>query len=176
MIVRMKEKIGSMRTKRGQGLVEFALVIPILLSMMFGIFEMGRAMWVYTAVANASREAARYGSSVSDNSGGTPFYLDCAGIKEAAKRIGAIGNVGDGQIAISYDRGPGTASLGTCPVAEDDILLGDRIVVQISGSFIPAAAIPLFDLPTLNMSSVTRRTILKQVILPYITPPATPTP
>ena len=176
MILRIKRKIASMKTKRGQGLVEFALVIPILLSMMFGIFEMGRAMWVYTAVANASREAARYGSSVSNNDEDTPRYLDCAGIRAAAKRVGAVGNVGDAQITISYDRGPGTASLGSCPVLEDDILLGDRIVVQITGSFEPAAAIPLFDFPTLNVNSVTRRTILKQVILPYITPPSTPSP
>ena len=66
-------------------------MIRDLLSMMFGIFEMGRAMWVYTAVANASREAARYGSSVSNNDEDTPRYLDCAGIRAAAKRVGAVG-------------------------------------------------------------------------------------
>ena len=176
MILRIKEKIAEVRAIRVQGLAEFALVIPILLSMIFGIFEMGSAIWVYTAVANASREAARYGSSVSENDEGTPYYLDCAGIRATAKRVGAIGNVGDDQISISYDRGPETASLGTCPIAEADIVLGDRIVVNITGSFIPAPAIPLFDFPTLTVNSITRRTILKQVLLPYITPPFTPAP
>ncbi len=173
MIVRIKKKIQSIRSG-GQGIVEFALVIPILLTMIFGIFEAGRAMWIYSAVTTASREAARYGSSVSDNDSGTPFYLDCTGIRAAAKRIGAVGNVGDEDISISYDNGPGTSSIGSCPVDEDDIVLGDRVIVQVTGYFNPAPAIPLFDFPTFNINSVTRRTILKELVLPFITPQPTP--
>jgi len=175
MLARIKRKFQSLKSG-GQGLVEFALVIPILLTMIFGIFEAGRAMWIYSAVTSASREAARYGSSVSDNSGGTPIYLDCVGIRDAAKRIGAVGGVEDGDIVITYDNGPGTASIGSCPVDEDDIVLGDRVIVQVTGYFNPAPAIPLFDFPTFNINSVTRRTILKEIPLPFITPAPTPTP
>ncbi|MEN4041110.1 MAG: pilus assembly protein, partial [Anaerolineaceae bacterium] len=48
--------------KRGQGMVEFALAIPVLLLILFGIIEMGRLMFYYSSVATASREAARYGA------------------------------------------------------------------------------------------------------------------
>ena len=173
MIASIKKKIQSIKSG-GQGIVEFALVIPILLTMIFGIFEAGRALWIYSAVTTASREAARYGSSVSDNDSGTPFYLDCVGIRAAAKRIGAVGNVGDADISITYDSGPETSSIGSCPVTENDIALGDRVIVQVTGFFNPAPAIPLFDFPTFNIVSVTRRTILKEISLPFITPPPLP--
>jgi len=54
-----------MRTKkrrsRGQGLVEFALILPILLLIVLGLIEFGRAFFIYTVVSNAAREGARYG-------------------------------------------------------------------------------------------------------------------
>lgn len=151
-------------------MVEFALVIPLLLTMLFGIFEAGRMLWIYTAVTTASREAARYGSSVGDSGGGTPFYLDCAGIRAAAKRLGGPGNVQDVDITISYDRGPGTSVIGSCPVSAESIILGDRIIVQVIGHFDPAPAVPLFDFPSFNITSVSRRTIIKEAILVTATP------
>lgn len=44
---------------RGQTLVEFALVIPIFLLIVLGLFDMGRAVFYYTTISNASREAVR---------------------------------------------------------------------------------------------------------------------
>ncbi len=40
----------SKRKFKGQGLVEFALVIPILLLLVFGIIEAGRLLFIYSAV------------------------------------------------------------------------------------------------------------------------------
>lgn len=51
---------GSMHRSRGQGLVEFALVIPIFIFVLLGMIDVGRAVWANNAVANAAREAARY--------------------------------------------------------------------------------------------------------------------
>ena len=45
---------------RGQSLVEFALILPILLLLLLGIIEGGRIIWAYITVQNAAREAARY--------------------------------------------------------------------------------------------------------------------
>jgi Flp pilus assembly protein TadG len=44
---------------RGQALVEFALVIPIFLLMLFGILDLGRAVYAYSTLNNAAREGAR---------------------------------------------------------------------------------------------------------------------
>jgi len=55
--------IGRLRGRkqsRGQGLVEFALVAPILFLMFFGILEFGRFVLYYHTLNNAVREGARY--------------------------------------------------------------------------------------------------------------------
>jgi len=44
---------------RGQGLVEFALVIPIFLILLFGMVEFGRAWMTKNILTGAAREAVR---------------------------------------------------------------------------------------------------------------------
>lgn len=44
---------------RGQSLVEFALVLPIILLVIVGFFEIGRAVFAYNTIANAARQGAR---------------------------------------------------------------------------------------------------------------------
>lgn len=46
---------------RAQAMTEFALLLPVLLLLAFGIFEFGRAYYTYSAISNAARESARYG-------------------------------------------------------------------------------------------------------------------
>lgn len=43
----------------GQSLVEFALVLPIILLVIVGFFEIGRAVFAYNTIANAARQGAR---------------------------------------------------------------------------------------------------------------------
>jgi len=50
------------RRERGQELVEFALILPLLLLLMVGIFEFGYVVFAYNTLSNAVREGARYGS------------------------------------------------------------------------------------------------------------------
>ncbi len=45
--------------RRGQGLVEFALVVPILLLLVLGVVELGRAWMTKNIMTGAAREAAR---------------------------------------------------------------------------------------------------------------------
>ncbi|MPZ23852.1 MAG: pilus assembly protein [Dehalococcoidia bacterium] len=52
----------SRRSERGQAMVEFALVLPLLLVLAFGIMDFGRALQAYVTINNAAREGARTGS------------------------------------------------------------------------------------------------------------------
>ncbi|NIN00221.1 MAG: hypothetical protein GTO24_19740 [candidate division Zixibacteria bacterium] len=63
----MREKF--FKDKRGQSIIEFAVVLPILLMVLFGITEFGRAIMVTNVLNTASREGARLAvvSSVSDS-------------------------------------------------------------------------------------------------------------
>lgn len=45
--------------ERGQALVELAIALPLLILILMGIFEFGRAFYTYQVVTNASREGAR---------------------------------------------------------------------------------------------------------------------
>ncbi len=74
-------KQANIHHPHGQSLVEFALILPILVLLAMGIFDLGRAVYYYSALQNAVREGARYGI-VHPN--------DSAGV-EAAVRNKAIG-------------------------------------------------------------------------------------
>ena len=47
------------RDRRGQSLVEFALILLPFLMILIGLFDAGRAIYGYNTVSNAAREAAR---------------------------------------------------------------------------------------------------------------------
>lgn len=44
----------------GQGLVEFALALPVLLLILLGLADFGRAFYYTTAISNAARAGAEY--------------------------------------------------------------------------------------------------------------------
>ncbi|MER3404896.1 MAG: hypothetical protein C4289_06800 [Chloroflexota bacterium] len=46
-------------SERGQTLVEFALVSLVLFLLLLGLIDFGRALWMFSSVSLASREAAR---------------------------------------------------------------------------------------------------------------------
>ncbi len=48
--------------QEGQSLIELALLLPVLLLIMAGLLDLGRAFQAYTVVVNAAREGARYGA------------------------------------------------------------------------------------------------------------------
>src|SRR5260370_38632169 len=45
-----------------KALVEFALAISVFMLLVLGTFDLARAYMAYTVVANAAREASRYGA------------------------------------------------------------------------------------------------------------------
>jgi Flp pilus assembly protein TadG len=47
------------RPERGQSLVEFALVIPIIILLIVAFVEIGRAVFAFNTIANAARQAVR---------------------------------------------------------------------------------------------------------------------
>ena len=47
------------RGQKGQAAVEFALILPVLLALLFGIIEMARLLQSYLVVTNAARFGMR---------------------------------------------------------------------------------------------------------------------
>ena len=54
---------GALRGNRqsGQDLVEYTLALPIVLLFLMGILDLGRVVYVYSALHNSVRDGARYG-------------------------------------------------------------------------------------------------------------------
>ncbi|HEY4552830.1 MAG TPA: TadE/TadG family type IV pilus assembly protein [Bacillaceae bacterium] len=50
------------RDERGQSLVEFALVVPVLLLLLVGIIDFGRMLYSYTQLQLVTQETVRIGS------------------------------------------------------------------------------------------------------------------
>jgi Flp pilus assembly protein TadG len=90
--------------ERGATLVEYAVVAPFLFLLLFGIVEFALLTASFTGVWTSAREGARYATTVGDSvvSPGMPRYLDCAGIRAAARGIVTIGSPTDSQITIDY--------------------------------------------------------------------------
>jgi hypothetical protein len=77
--------------ERSQALIEFALVSPVLLLLLFGVIDLGRAIFYYDTVNHAAREGARVAvrasnqlptngdvmSAVSGQMLGTPVSAPC---------------------------------------------------------------------------------------------------
>jgi Flp pilus assembly protein TadG len=47
------------RRERGQGLLEYALVLPLLMLFILVLIEFSIVMWSYSTISNAAREGAR---------------------------------------------------------------------------------------------------------------------
>jgi Flp pilus assembly protein TadG len=158
-----------------QTMVEFALVLPILLVIIYGLLEVGRLIFIYSTVVSASREAVRYGSATGLNvSGGVPRYNDCAGIRAAAQNVDFLNVFDDANFSITYDRGPGIPYVPPvdCPVGQatggpTDVQVNDptqplsRIEVTVSATFTPFAAIVKLNQITIKSSNA--RTIIGSV-------------
>jgi len=144
------------------------LALPILLMLLYGMLEVGRLIFILSATANASRQAARYGSGSGDISGDSndvSFYQDCDGIRKVANESAFITTFD--QINITYDRGlypdgnqiPITGinpdpSVDSCPIGKDTIRNGDRIIVQVRTKYEPIISfIPIQPLEIVSASA-----------------------
>ena len=104
---------------RGQAMVEFALIFPIFILLLVGMFDLGRVVWVNNTLATAAREAARYaivhgaksscpvgpapfGTQVLDDSTSCPDpYPSRQGIKDVAHKW-AAGTSANVTVSVCY--------------------------------------------------------------------------
>jgi hypothetical protein len=148
--------------QRGQGLVEFALVLPLLLLLVWGVIEFGRVLYIYTEVSNAAREAVRYGVARGRNSfTDGPNYLDCEGIRRAARSTAVLTGLPDSDFQIGYDRGGGS-TFATCEKQPADVHFGDRLVITVTHEIEPLVL--LRDTGSLRVMFATARTIVEEGI------------
>src|SRR5512138_124776 len=138
-----------------QAMVEFALALPVLLLVLYGLLETGRLLFMYASVVTAARQAARYGSASGDNGAGTNYYSDCPGIRAAANRVAFIQRFSS--INVAWDTGPDDLNPKTY-CAPNNLnwssghpANGDRIRVTVSSQFRPI--VPLLPFQAFTITS-----------------------
>src|SRR5438128_666885 len=128
------------RRSKAQGLVEFALVLPILLSLLMASIDFGWMVFNYVQLNNGLREALRYGSVPSFQPSPTNpnQYVDCRGIYNHIESLAPMAGIKDSDITVYYDKGYSTGSsdtsnvVGTCSVPgpyTGTLSNGQRVVI-----------------------------------------------
>jgi Flp pilus assembly protein TadG len=100
------------KSQEGAGLVEFAVVAPLLAILLFGLLEFGLSVYSKEVLTNASREAARFGvvyttprKTTAEIKAKVQEYLTKAGFTDTPtiNVTGAQGSSGDPlTISVSY--------------------------------------------------------------------------
>lgn len=106
----MRAKRDTRKSEKGQSLVEFALVVPMLLLLVVGIAEFGRAWMTQNILTGAAREAVRV-AAVPDPPGGVSAataranqILTSAGITTATVSVvDAPANFGAVTVTVNYN-------------------------------------------------------------------------
>jgi hypothetical protein len=76
--VMMMRSVEQKNGEAGSALVEFALATVIILTVLFGIIDMGRALYAYDWVSDAARRGTRYAMVRGTSScPGSPELTDC---------------------------------------------------------------------------------------------------
>lgn len=136
------------RSRRGQAMVEFALVAPIFFLILFGIIEGGRFIYYYETLSHATREGARYaivngansltcstGPAAPGTSSCDPDGSDVADRVRAA----AVGMVGP--------------AITVTPVWHDPANNGRGSTITVTASFTYSALVPIVPLPPITVEA-----------------------
>ncbi len=134
------------RDRAGTTVVEFAIIAPLFLLLLFGILEFGRVVMVQQLITNASREGARMAVVTSPDD---PAALSVVQ-SEIASRLADVAGVQPGDLQVNITR--------HAPV---NTTVGGRVEVDVSVPFdkVSWLNVPMFPMTpqTLTAKSVMRQ-------------------
>jgi Flp pilus assembly protein TadG len=149
------------RRERGAVAVEFALVLPILVMLMFGVFSAGQAYSDHLSVTNAVRESARFGAAIDSTNASTW----ASSVRDRVRQVymNGLGTLTNDQICVKLvsDTGPvaGASAIGgSCGTepANPSNMSGGSCVVKVwveKPAEISVLMVPAFDF-TIGAQSV----------------------
>jgi len=115
-------KIKFIAQQKGQSLVEFALLLPMLVVILFGAVEFGRLWMTMNVLTGAAREGARVAAVTAPNA---------ALVQTAVNNVLAGANLNGATVTVA---GPNAANSVTVTVRINYTVLTGTIVPGISGT------------------------------------------
>ena len=122
----------------GQSMVEFALVLPMFLLLIFGVLDFGRAVYADSTITNAAREGARFAII-------TPFPTSA--VQAKVQQYAATLSIPTSDVSVSCVTADGT---NNCQNAQ----AGDQVTVAVTYTYVPVVVnIADFTGPSLTMTA-----------------------
>jgi len=149
-------KHGGLR-QRGSALVEQALVVTLLLTVIFGIIDLSRAAYAYHFVANAAREATRWASVRSGVSPLSP-HADNNTIYAYISNVSGMG-LDPASISTTTTFVPPPHGTPNCPVAAGPGNSKPGCVVQVTVNYSYTFFFPFLPTSPIKMSSSSQMVI-----------------
>jgi Flp pilus assembly protein TadG len=140
----MRRLRGVPRARQGQSLVEFALVLPLLLVLLMGILDFGRAIAAYNSVSNAARSAVRV-AIVDQN-------------PDRVREIAEEESIALGPVDVDFN--PNVNSDNPCAVTVC------RVSVEVSYEYVPATPIVSNIVGTITVRSISELPIERLYVSP----------
>jgi Flp pilus assembly protein TadG len=119
------------RRSRGQGLVEFALVVPLLLLLIFAVIDVGRAVFTFNTLSQSARSASRTAL----------VNQERAKVRTSAISTATTLGLADANVSVCYKLEGSTArdctgsTVDTCPRSQR--VVGCLAIVVVSTTYHP---------------------------------------
>ena len=113
--------------RRGQSLVEFALVFPLFILLLAGMIDFGIGLYSYMTINNAARDAARLGSTMCSAN-------PCTGAV-AARAVNASSGLGVTTTITCNKVNPDGSKGAAVNCASGTAGKGDQVTVQVDYSY-----------------------------------------
>jgi Flp pilus assembly protein TadG len=148
--------------QRGQALVEFAFVFPLLVLFAVATVDMGRAVWAYTQITNAARQGARVAAvnqltSLAECDDGRPIEDPSDAhwsIKGCAIAAGGPLGLSSGNVTVSYAAPPST-TLSCSPTLH----IGCIASVTVTYAYVPSTPFVSGLISSISMSATSQQPI-----------------
>lgn len=148
------------RRSRGQALVEFAIVIPIIVFAMLGLLDLGRAIFAYNTLAQSARQAVRM--AMVDQTTSV--------VKQVAIEYAPTLGLTTGNVDVCFKSSSSTET--TCSSSTDDCPAATRVIgclaiVQVSTTYVPMTPVVSTLWSSIALSSISIQPI--EYVCPYDT-------
>ena len=121
------------RSENGAAVVEFALILPLLLTLLFGSIEFGLLLFDKAILTNAAREGSRFGI-VSASPRKTPQEIESVVTNYTAANLITFGSPNVPQITVTYTGQNFGDPLSVTVTYQYSFLIIDNLLPSLLGS------------------------------------------